>query len=151
MNLIRFETPGFSLRPFSQCSTLTDEVSRLLNFPFLGRPNRFAPSGWVPAFDLHEDKDKLTIRAELPGLKKDQIQLTLKKGVLMIAGERKPETDTPGSDQIRRERVFGPFERSITLPFAVNETGILAAYEDGILTITLPKAEEAKPRQILVN
>ena len=151
MNIIRYEAPTARLNPFARFSTMTDEMGRFLDFPFFGRLNRFAPAGWVPAFDLYEDQDKLTVRAELPGLKKDQIKLTLKDDVLTVSGERKQETDAQKSDHIRRERVFGAFERSVTLPYPVNQSAISAAYEDGVLTITLPKADEAKPRQIAIN
>src|ERR1700682_6532484 len=137
MNIIRYETPTARLNPFARFSTMTDEMGRLLDFPFFGRLNPVTPAGWVPAFDLYEDKDKLTVRAELPGLKKDQIQLTLKDDVLTVSGERKQETDVQNSDQLRRERVFGAFERAVTLPFPVNQSAISAAYEDGVLTITL--------------
>ena len=151
MNIIRYETPSCSRPSFARLSSVTDEMNRLLDFPFFGRPNRVATSGWVPPFDLHEDTEKLTVRAELPGLKKGQIQITLKEGVLTVAGERQTESDAPESDLIRRERAFGKFERTIRIPFPVNEAGIKAAHEDGILTITVPKAEEAKPRQIAIN
>ena len=151
MNIIRYETPTARLTPFARFSSVTDEMGRLLDFPFFGRLNRLAPTGWVPAFDLYEDPDKLTVRAELPGLKKDQIKLTLKDDVLTVSGERKQEADAQNSDLIRRERVFGAFERAITLPFPVNQSTIAAGFEDGVLTVTLPKAEEAKPRQIAIN
>jgi len=151
MNIIRYEAPTARFAPFARLSTMTDEVGRLLDLPFFGRLDRFAPAGWIPAFDLFEDKDKLTVRAELPGLKKDQIQLTLKDDVLTVSGEREQEANAENTDQIRRERVFGAFERTITLPYAVNQADISAAYEDGVLTVTLPKAEEAKSRQIAIN
>ncbi len=113
MNIIRYETPTARLHPFARFSTMTDEMGRLLDFPFFGRLNRFAPAGWVPAFDLYEDQDKLTVRAELPGLKKDQIKLTLKEDVLTVSGERKQESDAQNSDQhsprarLRRLRALG--------------------------------------------
>lgn len=151
MNIIRYETPSCSLPPFARFPSVSGEMNRLLDFPFFGRLNRVGTAGWVPPVDLHEDTEKLTVRAELPGLKKDQIQITLKEGVLTVAGERNPESNTPKGAQIRRERAFGKFERTIKMPFPVNEAGIKAAHEDGILTITVPKAEEAKPRQIAIN
>jgi HSP20 family protein len=151
MNIIRYEAPAVRTNPFARFSTVADEMGRLVDFPFFGRMNRFAPTGWVPAFDLYEDPDKLTVRAELPGLKKDQIKLTLKDDVLTVSGERKQEADTQNGEHIRRERVFGGFERAIALPFPVNQSTIAAGFEDGVLTITLPKAEEAKPRQIAIN
>ena len=152
MNIIRYQTPAAKLHPFARFAAVTDEMGRLLDSPFFGRFNRqMAPAGWVPAFDVYEDQDKLTIRGELPGLKKDQIKLTLKDEVLTVSGERKSETDAQDTDYIRRERAFGSFERTVALPFPVNQSEIAAKYEDGVLTITLPKAEEAKPRQIAIN
>lgn len=151
MNIIRYQTPVASFHPFARFATVTDEVGRLLDSPFFGRSNRLAPSGWVPAFDLYEDQDKLTVRAELPGLKKDQVQLVLKDDVLTVSGERHPEAEAPATDYIRRERAFGSFNRQISVPFPVNQSQIAAKFEDGVLTITLPKAEETKPRQIAIN
>jgi HSP20 family protein len=151
MNIIRYESPVARFSPFARLSTVTDEMGRFLDFPFFGRLNRFAPASFVPAFDLYEDKDKLTVRAELPGLKKNQIHLNLQDDVLTVSGERKQEADVEKSDFVRRERAFGSFERSVTLPYPVNQSAISAKFEDGVLTITLPKAEEAKPRQIAIN
>ena len=151
MNIIRYESPAARLNPFTRFASVTDEMGRFLDFPFFGQLSRFAPASFVPAFDLYEDKDKLTVRAELPGLKKDQIQLNLKDDVLTVSGERKQESDVEHSDHLRRERIFGSFERTVTLPYPVNHSAISAKFEDGVLTVTLPKADEAKPRQIAIN
>lgn len=151
MKIIRYQTRTAQLHPFVQLAAVTGEVGRLLDPPFFGRFNRVAPVGWTPAFDLYENQDKLTVRAEVPGLKKDQIKLVLKDDVLTVSGERRPDADSESAKYVRRERAFGSFERTVTLPFPVNHSGIAAKFEDGVLTITLPKAEEAKPRQIAVN
>lgn len=151
MKIIRYETPAGRLHPFARFASVTDEVGRLFDFPSFGRLNKFASAGFTPAFDLYEDQDKLTVRAELPGLKKDQIVLNLKDDVLTVSGERKQEAGAENASAIRRERLFGAFERSVTLPYPVNQAAISAKFEDGVLTITLPKAEEAKPRQIAIN
>jgi HSP20 family protein len=148
MNLIRYQTPCATLTPFGRFNTVADEMTRLFDLPFFGRAARFATAGWVPAFDVYEEQDALIVRAELPGLKKDQIQLTLQDDTLTVTGERKQETDAQAKDHLRRERIFGRFERTVALPFAVKANEVKAAFEDGILTITLPKADEAKPRSI---
>lgn len=108
-------------------------------------------SVWNPAVDLYEDKDNVTVKAELPGMKKEDIEVSLEGGVLSISGERKSEKKAEDSAARRTERFVGRFERTLTLPAAVKADQVQANYKDGILTITLPKAEEAKSRQITIN
>lgn len=145
MNLIRCQFPT-AATPFARFQTVADEMNRLFEFPFFGRFSQ-SPSVWTPAFDLSEDANAVTVRAELPGLKKDQIQISLQDNVLTVSGERKLE----GESHIRRERAFGRFERTVTLNTAVNEAEAKATFEDGVLTLVLPKAPEAKPRQIAIS
>lgn len=106
--------------------------------------------GWVPALDVFEDEEKVSVQVELPGMKKEDFDLSLHEGVLTISGERK-EGESESTGAYRRERTFGSFERSITLPSAVKEDEVKASYQDGILTVSLPKAEAAKPRKIQVE
>jgi HSP20 family protein len=106
---------------------------------------------WTPALDLYEGKDELVVRAELPGMKKEEIDIALHEGVLSISGERKAEVLPEDSEPHRSERFFGRFQRSLELPKPVKVEEVKAAYRDGILTITLPKTEEAKPRKIEVT
>ncbi len=106
--------------------------------------------GWVPAMDVLEEKNNLLVRLELPGLKKEDIDISVHEGVLSISGERKREAAKEPSELFRTERYFGRFNRSVTLPKPVHVEQISAAYKEGILTITLPKTEAAKPRQIEV-
>lgn len=100
---------------------------------------------------MFQDKDNVFVKAELPGMKKEEIEISLHDGILSIGGERKHEAESRKGDSFRSERYFGRFHRSVTLPTAVDSTKVKAAYKDGILTVTLPKAEEAKPKQIQVN
>jgi HSP20 family protein len=88
---------------------------------------------------------------ELPGLKREDIAVSLDDGVLVVSGERKTETVDEGTEIHRQERYYGKFSRALTLPSAVAADKVKAAYKDGILTVTLPKAEEAKPKQIAVG
>jgi HSP20 family protein len=153
MSIIRWHRPQSPLRfAFDRLSTLRDEIDRAFGVPWAepARPAQFLNS-WVPALDVHQNKDSVVVRAELPGLKKEDIFLTLHDGVLSLAGERKTETARTEGDTHRSERFFGKFQRSVTLPAAVKADKIQASYKDGILTVTLPKTEEAKPKQIEVS
>lgn len=127
---------------------LRDEIDRLFEAP-LQRTSEFL--GWTPAFDVYEEKDNFVVKAELPGMKKEDISVSLHDGNLIISGERKTETKGEGAEVYRAERFFGKFQRSVALPATVAASEVKAEYKDGVLTVTLPKSEEAKPRQIAVN
>lgn len=107
--------------------------------------------GWLPALDVQEDKDNFTVRVDLPGFKREDIDVSLEDGTLTISGERKAETLGEGTDAHVTERYTGKFTRSITLSAAVSAENVKAAYKDGVLTVTLAKAETAKPKQIKVG
>jgi HSP20 family protein len=107
---------------------------------------------WVPPVDIYETEDhEVVLKAELPDLKRDDIQLTFENGVLTIKGERKVEQEVRRENFHRNERHFGTFSRSFTLPNTVDASRISAAYKDGVLTVRLPQREEAKPKQINVS
>jgi HSP20 family protein len=109
-------------------------------------------SGWAPAVDIYENKDQdVVIKAELPGFKKEAIKVSFEHNVLTIEGDRAVETEVQRDTFHRRERHHGSFRRSFTLPSTVDSGRAQASYQDGVLTITLPRREEAKPRQIQVN
>jgi HSP20 family protein len=131
---------------------LRDEIDRLFEMPFaeLARTSQLL-SGWTPALDMYEDKDNLYVRAELPGMKREEIDLSLHEGSLSISGERKGAEQVRDAEVYRAERFFGRFQRTVALPVQVAADKVKAQYKDGILTITLPKAEEAKPKHIDVN
>jgi HSP20 family protein len=101
--------------------------------------------------DVFEDKDNVYVRAELPGMSREQIEVSLHNGSLSISGERKSEDKFKDAEVYRGERFFGRFQRSVTLPTPVAVEKVKAQYKDGILTVTLPKTEEAKPKHIDVN
>ena len=104
-----------------------------------------------PAVDVLESKDAYLIRAELPGMKKEDIKVEVKDGTLVLSGERKSEKPAEGVEYRRVERVAVKFSRAFTLPETVKQDGIEASYKDGVLEIRVPKAEEAKPRQIEIS
>jgi len=105
-------------------------------------------SGWNPAVNVYQDKDQFIVVAELPGLKKEEIEISLHDNTLALSGERKRE----GSCELGllTERFYGKYQRSVTLPTSVDPDKVTATYKDGLLQVVLPKAEEAKPKQIEV-
>ncbi|MBI4324353.1 MAG: Hsp20/alpha crystallin family protein [Chloroflexi bacterium] len=151
MKLTRFQRPN--LWPaFDPLTNLRDEINRLFDAPF-GELTHSSEvfNVWGPALDLYEDKDHLIVKAELPGMKKEEIDISLHDGTLTIAGERKPEGKYADAEISRSERFFGRFQRTVNLPLLVESSKAKATYQDGILTVTLPKAEAAKPKQIEVK
>jgi HSP20 family protein len=114
-------------------------------------PARRSLSKWHPAVDVLESKDAYLVRAELPGMKKEDIKVEVKDGNLVLSGEIKSEKPADGVEYRHVERVAAKFWRSFTLPENVKPDGIEASYKDGILEIRVAKAEEAKPRQIEIN
>lgn len=152
-NLVRWQRPLVpSWAGFGRLSDLREEIDRLFDAPLseLARTSNLL-SGWTPAMDVHEDKDNIVVRTELPGMKKEDIEVSLHDGSLSISGERKTEEKSKEAEVYRAERFFGRFQRTFTLPSPVAADKVKAQYKDGVLTITLPKTEEAKPRQIDVN
>ena len=153
MNLIRYQAPDSA--PWStldRWSSLRDELNSLFDMPFwssFGRTRQLF-TGWSPALDLYESGDHLIAVVELPGMRKEDIDISLHDGTLTISGERKRESANSETAQ-RTERYVGTFRRSITLPTRVDAGKVSATYQDGILKVTLPKAEEAKPKQIQVS
>jgi HSP20 family protein len=153
MSLIRYQTPSSAMWPsLNRWANLRDDLDTLLELPFLMGGGRQAQlfSGWTPALDLYQNNDNIVAVVELPGLRKEDIEISLHDGTLTIGGERKEETGN-GDSATRTERFTGKFRRSVTLPTRVDANKVNASYKDGILTVTLPKAEEAKPKQIQVN
>ena len=149
MKLVRLQNPVLTpWAGFGRVSTLQDEIDRLFAAPFA---ELAGASGWSPALEFAEDKDNLVVTAELPGLKKEDIEVTLLDGTLTIAGERKNERKVEDAGVYRSERFFGCFQRSIPLPKTVATDKVKAEYKDGVLAVTLPKTEEAKPKQINVS
>jgi HSP20 family protein len=140
MKLRQCERPG--LVSYGRLANLQDELDRLFESPL---------RAWTPALDVQEDKDNYSVSVELPGLKREDIQVTLNDGALVVSGERHGEKTEEGVEIHRQERFYGKFQRALTLPAPVAAEKVKAQYKDGILTVTLPKTEEAKPKQIDVS
>ena len=152
-SLARWHRPELTTWPtFGRLTDLREEIDRLFEAPLveLTRASQLL-SGWTPALDVYEDKDNVYVRAELPGMKREDIDLSLHNGSVSLSGERKSEGQYKDAEVYRSERFFGRFQRTITLPTLVAAEKVKAQYQDGILTVTLPKAEEAKPKHIDVK
>jgi HSP20 family protein len=146
MNIVKYD-------PFRELRSLQDEMTRL----FTG----VAPSGygrdemmhgaWSPSVDIFEDKDRLILEAELPGMKQEDFDISVENNVLTLHGERKFEKKSEQDNYHRVERSYGSFTRSFTLPQTVTAEGATANFENGVLRVELPKREETKARKIEVK
>ena len=127
-----------------------ERLNRMFDAAFSGAP--LTASTWVPPVDIFESPaNDVVVKVELPEMKREDIKVTFENNVLTIEGERKLNADA-GHDRYQRiERGYGAFRRSFSLPSTVDAAGVVAAYQDGVLTITLPRREEARPRQIPVG
>jgi len=149
MALIRWSPRTDSWSPFANLADIQEEMNRLFDTSLRrGRPA--AATDYLASCDIYEEKDKLVVRLDLPGLRKEEVKVTLQQSVLNIRGERKIETP---KDAIvyTQERGAGTFTRAIQLPVPVDAGKIDANFRDGVLQVTLPKSEEAKPKQIEVK
>ncbi len=138
--------------PTRDVSTLHDEVERMFRQAFGSRYGDASPAGaFSPALDVEETEDAFTLHVEVPGITADAVDVSLEENVLTIAGQR-DFYDERSADGFRRiERSFGRFHRAVRLPDRVDGERVTATYRDGLLTVTVPKAEEAKPRRIPVT
>jgi HSP20 family protein len=146
MALVRWE-------PVRELNTIQGEINRLFNSFF------DAPIGggegvgrrWLPAMDLVEADDHYVLRADLPGLAEDDVQIEVEDNVLTVSGERKAEHEERGEGYHRLERAYGSFSRSLTLPEGVDAEAVHASFERGVLEVRIPKPEERKPRRVSIN
>jgi HSP20 family protein len=151
MNLIRYQFPELtSWSPLDRLSSFRDEINRLFDGGASARDSGLL-GGWSPSLDVYDEKDRFLVGIELPGMKKEEIDLSFHDGVLTVSGERKHEREGKEGETFRSERYFGKFQRSVSMPAAIDPNKVTASYKDGVLLIDLPKAEEAKPKQIQVN
>ncbi len=146
MDLVRWE-------PFEGLSRIQTRINDLFDDAFGRARSSSSPAGavWFPAVDILESRDSYLIRAELPGMKREDFNLEVHDGSLTLSGERKFEEAANGVEYHRIERTSGKFSRSFHLPQTVKTDAIKATYRDGILEIHVPKAEEAKPKQIAIT
>lgn len=131
-----------------------NRISRLLNDAFGGLDWQYRDSvnaSWVPPVDIFEEKDAIRIVAEVPGVRPQDVKISLEGNVLTVHGQKHQLAEERTERVHRYERTYGEFERTFSLPSSVDATKISASYEHGLLTITLPKAEQARPREIQVE
>lgn len=106
---------------------------------------------WNPVVDIYEEQDNIVVKAEIPGVRKEDISVDVKDGVLTLKGERSVDNEAKEEKYYRRERIYGRFQRAFTLPTEVDPDNVKAEFTDGVLKITVPKPESRKPRQITVH
>jgi HSP20 family protein len=139
--------------PFADLRELQERINQAFQEQ-IGKPERREPVStrtWVPRVDIMEDSDNIIVHAELPGMKREDMDVEVTNEAITIRGERKFEEADDGKNYVRVERVYGPFERSFTLSVPVKYDQIKASYKDGILEVVVPKAEETKPKKIQVS
>jgi HSP20 family protein len=132
-------------------SGLQEQVNRLFESSFPGRSDNSALTTWAPAVDIYETENELVVKADLPDVSEKDLDVRIENNTLTIRGERKFEKKVEEENYLRVERTYGSFSRSFSLPNTVNSEAIKADYKNGVLTLTIPKREEAKPKQIKVN
>jgi len=118
---------------------------------FRGRSDESALTTWAPAVDIYETENALVVKADLPDVNEKDLDIQVENNILTIRGERKFERDVKEDNYLRVERAYGSFSRSFSLGNTVNTEAIKAEYRDGVLTLTIPKREEAKPKQVKVS
>ena len=152
MKIVPWKTRETGLDPFEDLEDFQREMNRLFNVT-LQRPLKAGNGGslWAPAVDIVDEKDQIKVKAELPGMKREEIEVNLENDILTIKGEKKEEKEIKEKDFVRSERYYGAFHRSFSLPASVDASKVNASYKDGVLEITLPKKEGAKPKQIKVD
>ncbi len=138
-------------RPFPELTTMQREMNRLFESFFRGEAEEDYRSSWRPEVDIKETSNEVIITAELPGLTKSDVKVTIQDNMLQISGEKRQEEQQKDETYHRIERVYGTFCRTFTLPAVVDANKIQAIFKDGILRITLPKSEQAKPREIEIK
>ena len=143
MDIVKWE-------PFRDVISFRDEIDRLFDGFFGRMPVRreIAQAAWMPLVDFEENKDEYLVRAELPGMKKEDVKISLVGDRLHISGERTKEKEEKGKTFHRIERAYGKFERVLALPAEVDGAHVRATYKDGILDIRLPKSDKTKPKEI---
>ncbi|MDQ6785581.1 MAG: Hsp20/alpha crystallin family protein [Acidobacteriota bacterium] len=141
--------------PFRDLRTLQDEMNRLFTGSLSrsggGQQDEIMRGAWSPSVDIFENKDQIVLEAELPGMKPEDVEISIENNVLTLHGERKFEKKDESDNFHRVERSYGAFTRSFTLPPTVTSENANAEFENGMLRLTLAKREEAKPRRIEIK
>ena len=138
--------------PLREFAAMHDRLNRLFGNAYLRDEDTGFRGNWVPAVDIFEtEKHDLVLRAELPGMAREDIEVTVENGTIVLKGEKKFDPAVKEESYRRVERAYGTFHRSFTLPTTVDTSKVSADYKNGVLTVTLPFKEEAKPRTISVE
>jgi HSP20 family protein len=143
MKLVRWD-------PLQEFVALSNRLNRTINDPFTQRTED-SFGAWAPPVDILERQDHLVIRAEVPGIRKEDMDVRIENGVLTLHGERKEEKDVKDQSAHLMERVYGSFTRSFSLPTTVDATKVTATYKDGVLEVMVPKVETAKPKSVEIK
>ena len=151
MALLRFR-PFSSVDPFRDLGDIQSEMNRMFDNVFGRSPqNQLVDRVWAPAVDMYETKDELAVKMELPGVSEKDIHLSITGDMLTLKGERRLEQPSKQEDYYRMERWYGRFERTLPLPFPVQSDKVKATFRDGVLTVSLPKAEQIRAREIKID
>lgn len=140
------------LDPFRGLNSLQDQVNRLFDETFSrGRSAESEMGTWAPAVDIYETEQELVLKVDLPEVDQQEIDIRIEKNMLTIRGERKFHNEVSQDNYLRVERAYGPFSRSFSLPNTINTEAIKADYQNGVLSIRMPKREESRPKQIRIG
>jgi HSP20 family protein len=137
--------------PIRELDSLQGDMNRLFDRFFEGGGNNGASRRWIPAMDLVETEDALVLRADLPGMSEDDVDIEIKDNVLTVSGERKADHEEKGEGFHRVERAFGSFSRSLTLPRGIDPDRVEANFEDGVLEVRVPKPADAQPTRVQIG
>jgi HSP20 family protein len=137
--------------PFRGANSLQDQVNRLFSDVFERKAEESSLTAWAPSVDIYETEHELVVKADLPEVDPKDLDIRVENNILTIRGERKFEKEVSEENYLRVERAYGSFARSFSLANTVNSEAIKADYQNGVLTLSIPKREEAKPKQIKVN
>jgi HSP20 family protein len=144
MNMLKYD-------PFRELRGLHDEMNRLFSGAQGDNRGEFARGAWSPSVDIFEDQERLIVEAELPGMNREDFEVSVENNVLTLKGERKFEKKTEGDNYHRVERSYGAFTRQFTLPQTITAEGATADFDNGVLRVSLPKREETKARKIEIT
>jgi len=154
MALIPYRRDNWWADPFAEMEALQRQMNQLFDVSLARSPwgdTTLLGGQWAPAVDVYDSPDNILIKADLPGLSKDEIEVTIQDQNLILKGEKKQDAQIKQERYFKTERFYGSFCRTIPLPSDIDADKVEAAYQDGVLALTLPKKDEAKPKQIRID